>query len=70
MFSLFYGNIEDYVLLALLPSYLEREDSSLVYMVDHLIKDTNDPESGFYLNDLKKLKKLIELETKGKKQYY
>lgn len=67
-FSLFYGNIEDYVLLALLPSYLEREDSSLVYMVDHLIKDTNDPESGFYLNDLKKLKKkLIELETKGKK---
>ena len=67
-FSLFYGNIEEYVLLALLPSYLERENSSLVFMVNHLIKSTNNPESGFYLNDLKKLtKKLIELETKGKK---
>mgnify|MGYP001204642266 CR=1 FL=1 len=67
-FSLFYGKIEDYVLLALLPSYLEREDSSLVFMVNHLIKMTKNPESGFYLNNLNELtKKLIELETKGKK---
>ena len=48
-FAHFYGNIEDYVLLALLPSYLEREDSSLVFMVDHLIKKTKRTDSGFYL---------------------
>ena len=51
-FEQFYGNIEDYVILALLPSYLEREGSSLVYMVDHLINQSNHPDSGFYLNDL------------------
>lgn len=67
-FSLFYGKIEDYVLLALLPSYLERQNSSLVFMVNYLIKNTNNPESGFYLNNYEELtKKLIELETKGKK---
>ena len=67
-FSLFYDNIQDYVLLALLPSYLERGDSSLVFMVNHLINNTNNPESGFYLNDLKKLtEKLIQLEAKGQK---
>src|SRR5690606_5953642 len=36
-FSQFYGNIENYVVLALLPSYLEREGSSLIYMVEDLI---------------------------------
>jgi phenylacetate-coenzyme A ligase PaaK-like adenylate-forming protein len=51
-FEKFYGNIDDYVILALLPSYLEREGSSLVYMVDHLIMKSNHPDSGFYLNDL------------------
>ncbi len=50
-FSHFYGNIEDYVILALLPSYLEREGSSLVFMADDLIKNSNRPESGFYLRD-------------------
>jgi hypothetical protein len=44
-FSEFYGNIEDYV-LALLPSYLEREGSSLIYMVKDLIELSNHPESG------------------------
>jgi phenylacetate-coenzyme A ligase PaaK-like adenylate-forming protein len=48
-FSQFYGNIEDYVVLALLPSYLEREGSSLIYMVKDLIARSNHPESGFYL---------------------
>ena len=37
-FEQFYGNIEDWTILALLPSYLERDTSSLVYMVDDLIK--------------------------------
>jgi hypothetical protein len=47
-FSQFYGNIEDYVVLALLPSYLEREGSSLVYMVQDLIQLSKHSDSGFY----------------------
>lgn len=48
-FSLFYGDIKDYTVLALLPSYLEREGSSLIYMAEDLIKQSNNPDSGFYL---------------------
>lgn len=48
-FGLFYGDIEDYTVLALLPSYLEREGSSLIYMADDLIKQSKNPESGFFL---------------------
>ncbi|MBT8272357.1 MAG: acyl transferase [Bacteroidia bacterium] len=67
-FQYFYGNCSDYVIIALLPSYLEREGSSLVYMVDHLIRKSNHSESGFYLNDLESLKStLIGLEKDGKK---
>ena len=50
-FSAFYGNIEDYVVLALLPSYLEREGSSLIYMVEDLIQSSNHEASGFYLHN-------------------
>ncbi len=61
-FAQFYGNIEDYVVLALLPSYLEREGSSLIYMVSDLIEKTKNNDSGFYLNNYEdlivKLKKL------------
>ena len=65
-FSEFYGNIEDYVVLALLPSYLEREGSSLIYMVEDLIKLSNQTESGFYLHNHDELiKKLIELDQSG-----
>lgn len=65
-FRQFYGNIEDYVVLALLPSYLEREGSSLIHMVDDLIQLSNNPESGFYLNDYNALiEKLIRLDTDG-----
>ena len=65
-FSEFYGNIEDYAVLALLPSYLDREGSSLIYMVDDLIKLSNHPESGFYLNNYDELiDKLVELDTSG-----
>uniref|UniRef100_UPI0040496D3F LuxE/PaaK family acyltransferase n=1 Tax=Gelidibacter sp. TaxID=2018083 RepID=UPI0040496D3F len=63
-----YGEIKDYVILALLPSYLEREGSSLIYMVDQLIKDSKQPESDFYLHNLSELKDtLMCLETQGKK---
>ncbi len=65
-FSQFYGNIQDYVVLALLPSYLEREGSSLIYMVEDLIKMTNNPESGFYLHNHEELiEKLIRLDNSG-----
>tara|TARA_R110002049_G_scaffold37208_1_gene117471 strand:+ start:37351 stop:38331 length:981 start_codon:yes stop_codon:yes gene_type:complete len=67
-FQKFYGNIEDYVVLALLPSYLEREGSSLIYMVNDMIATSNHAESGFYLNNLSELKNtLIDLDSKGKK---
>ena len=65
-FSQFYGNIEDYVVLALLPSYLEREGSSLIYMVEDLIQKTNNPESGFYLHNHEELiEKLTTLDSSG-----
>lgn len=65
-FSEFYGNIEDYAVLALLPSYLEREGSSLIYMVNDLIESSNNPDSGFYLNNYDELiAKLTELDASG-----
>lgn len=65
-FAQFYGNIEDYAVLALLPSYLEREGSSLIYMVDDLIKLSNNPDSGFYLHNQDELAyKLKMLDEAG-----
>lgn len=46
-FELFYGPASRYCILALLPSYQERPGSSLIYMVDHLIRESGDPRSGF-----------------------
>lgn len=65
-FSEFYGNIEDYAILALLPSYLERDGSSLIYMVNDLIDRSNNEDSGFYLNNYDELiEKLITLDQSG-----
>jgi phenylacetate-coenzyme A ligase PaaK-like adenylate-forming protein len=65
-FSQFYGNIEDYVVVALLPSYLEREGSSLIHMVDDLIQLSNQADSGFYLRNYDELiEKLIQLDQSG-----
>ncbi len=47
-FRQFYGDPDDYLIAALLPSYTEREGSSLVYMADRLIKESKNPLSGFY----------------------
>lgn len=67
-FKQFYGNIEDYVILALLPSYLERTGSSLIYMVDDMISQSNHKQSGFYLDTISELKdNLIRLDSEGKK---
>ena len=65
-FAQFYGDIEGYVVLALLPSYLERQGSSLIYMVSDLIERSNHIESGFYLHNYEALAaKLIELDSSG-----
>jgi hypothetical protein len=67
-FEHFYGPIEEYTVLGLLPNYLERDGSSLIYMVDDFIKKSNKPASGFYLNNLSELSKtLIALDKKGEK---
>ena len=67
-FHRFYGPVEDYCVLGLLPSYLERGQSSLVYMVQRLIEKSGHAQSGFYLYDFEKLyATLKELESAGKK---
>ncbi len=54
-FRLFYGDIKDYCVIGLLPSYLAKGNASLVYMVDDFIKQSNYPQSGFYLDEYEKL---------------
>ena len=67
-FQYFYGNVKNYTILALLPGYLERQGSSLIYMVDHLIKESASKDSGFYLNELNALSALLtKLDSKGEK---
>jgi len=67
-FQKFYGDVRDYCILGLLPSYLQRGNSSLVYMVNHLIKKTSHKESGFYLDEFERLgATLKELEASGQK---
>lgn len=67
-FAHFYGPVEDYVVLALLPSYLEREGSSLIYMVEDMITHSGHTESGFYLHNLSELKEILSnLDQQGKK---
>lgn len=61
-----YGPLSDYCFLALLPSYLERQNSSLVNMVEYFINQSNYPESGFYLNNLSDLLKML-MYCKAKK---
>lgn len=65
-FDLFYGKPRTYCILALLPSYLEREGSSLVYMVNDLINASDHPDSGFYLSDLPALVKKLQTLEKNK----
>ncbi|NQU81610.1 MAG: acyl transferase, partial [Bacteroidetes bacterium] len=68
IFQYFYGNPEQYCLLALLPFYLEREGSSLIYMMNYLIRISKNPESGFYLDKLDILaEKIIFLREQNQK---
>lgn len=58
-FDQFYPQSKDACILALLPNYLEREGSSLVYMAQELISRSKDADSGFYLDDLQGLAKIL-----------
>jgi hypothetical protein len=62
IFEKFYGKLADFQILALLPSYLERTNSSLVYMVEHFIKKSGSAHSGFFLNDYEGLAKALKGE--------
>ncbi len=65
-FEYFYGPSEDYCFLCLLPSYLERDGSSLIYMADYFIGNSKYKQSAFFLDDFDSLKNtLIENEQKG-----
>ena len=63
-FEFFYGSPEDYCILALLPSYMERQNSSLVFMVNELIDRSGNPDSGFYLHNIDEL--IVKLDTLNK----
>ena len=62
-FARLYGSPSDFRILALLPSYLERTGSSLIYMVDKLIKDSDHPDSGFFLADFDRLRRILSTKT-------
>ena len=64
IFEEFYGKLSDFQILALLPSYLERTNSSLVYMVEHFIKKSGSPNSGFYLDDFESLAEALNVNRK------
>ena len=68
-FKLNYSDITQYTILALLPNYYENKDSSLIYMIEKLIKLSKSKESGFFLDDYINLsKKLIELDVKKERK--
>ncbi len=64
-FNLFYGDPADYFFAALLPSYTERENSSLIWMVNGLIKRSRVPYSGFYNKNISELFHNIEKSLAG-----
>lgn len=67
-FNFFYGDPRSYCILGLLPSYLERSGSSLVWMVDELIRLSGHAESGFYLYDFEKLHRVLEKLEKNRQR--
>jgi len=65
-FQWFFGEPRQYCILGLLPSYLERKDASLVYMVEGLVKQSGHPKSGFYLYNFDELAETLHyLEQLG-----
>ena len=63
-----YGKIKNWCIIGLLPSYLERKNSSLIFMVNKMIGESDCPESGFYLDEYAKLKEVLTtLENRKQK---
>ena len=69
-FRHFYGNPEDFVFFALLPSYLERTHSSLVYMANFLMRESRTEAGGFYLYNYAELAENLEIEKNGKRKIF
>jgi phenylacetate-coenzyme A ligase PaaK-like adenylate-forming protein len=67
-FEYFYGNPEEWTVLALLPSYLERSGSSLVYMADHFIKRSHSEHSGFFLHNHQDLFSVLNRSREAKQK--
>jgi len=67
-FEKFYGEPEHWCVIGLLPSYLERKNSSLVFMVDALIKMSRHPKSNFYLHDFEQLSIALKELEKAKQK--
>jgi hypothetical protein len=65
-FELFYGDVRKYRILALLPSYIERGGSSLVYMADRLIRESRHRDSGFFLENRDQLSEILKKKTRAK----
>ena len=61
-----YGPIKNWCIIGLLPSYLERQGSSLIYMVDEMIRLSAHPLSGFYLDEFDKLASVLEITEAAK----
>lgn len=59
-FNAFYGDVKNYAILALLPSYLERKNASLVHMAEVLMKKSRHPANGFYLDEWEKLNETMQ----------
>ncbi len=59
-FQTFYGNPRDYIILALLPSYLERKNASLVYMCQQLMDQSGQKENGFFLHQGEHLARILD----------
>jgi phenylacetate-coenzyme A ligase PaaK-like adenylate-forming protein len=69
-FELFFGDPKEQVIIGLLPSYLERDDASLVYMTQKLIEISGQKESGFYLQNYEALKNLLQNLASSKKKIW
>lgn len=67
-FEQFIGNPKDFIFLGLLPSYLEKQNSSLIYMVDFLMKKSGKPENGYFLYNHADLLKLLQQLSKENKK--
>ena len=67
-FEQFIGKPEDFIFLGLLPNYSENQHSSLIYMVDYLMKKSGKPENGYFLYNHQELFELLQkLENENKK---